>query len=392
MFSVRLAWLLGTNASQRDKIQDQLGTLYSLRNNIVHEFTPPINSIEFKRNFNDDFKIASDIAKKYLCLSLLRVIKAEKEFLSKEEITSKLSNKLEGKKIDLEFSFHDEIISEKISSLTGRNSSPKNERDIYNELPNKKEIYILGLNTYGGLVEPTHKTIANYPYLYNHDYRIIPDKKTIARLKNKINLVCNQIIKSKYKTIKIVSKSYLPLLFFIGYKFRNQNFIIKMNFQDIEKELITHKNLDADFDSFWISDFKNYNSDSDNLIIIINTSTNLFESFIVSNECNRLKNDYLIIYTLRPENESNDSKKTISSFEYLEKATFSLYKEITNFSGVNNKKIHLFFRGPSCMEILLGRYFSNLKNTIFLYELGKINSDNSYQEFFCFFSLKKGNY
>ena len=186
-FSQRVSWLLGTNRRQRNRIQNQIGTLYAIRNSIAHSFIVPIGDEEFEKFFENDFLKAIKVIESYHALILLRLITDKDETIPTRDLIDKL-NLIYTKKIyKIPFNKFYNTIAKDVSTITNVPSSSIFELKKDLKLPNRHDEFFIGIDTYGGLIELTHESILLYKEFSIGFKKIIPEEKVWKKVVSIIN-------------------------------------------------------------------------------------------------------------------------------------------------------------------------------------------------------------
>ncbi|MHA1401548.1 MAG: SAVED domain-containing protein [Candidatus Heimdallarchaeaceae archaeon] len=380
-FSLRMAWLLGTTEKQLEAIQEQLGTLYAIRSYIVHSLELPKNDKNFKRYFDSDISKAIIIANKYHRLALLRYFERRNKIISKKTVVKNL------KKIELKLylnipkSYYKIKISKEIEKLTGIKSR---DDELRISLPNENQCFYWGINTYGGLVLPTHKITGNEELFYNGGTPIIPEISVWKNLISNIKKQIKSLQEKQFKKIRLISKTHHSVLFYVGYRlYRTNDYIVTIDF-DGENTTIRPFTDKSEFNAFWRIEQSKLKKKARELVLILNVTSWITEK--VEENLTRLNLNKLpkLILCCKCGKTKTDPPNSLcfTSSEQIKQTCRALDIYLTQNEKLRSiEKIHLFSESRGVMMLLLGVHLGLQKKEVILYEYGKrepLNEERKY--------------
>ena len=403
------AHLLGNGIYQRYRIQNHIGTLYSLRNSIFHQLN--INKItrseDFERYFNGDFDQALQTLNNYHKLLLLRLITIDDNIISKKLLLkefnflknnfnaelekskdyrrrlgtlSELDNKLI-LNLKLKLSKYDDEIQDEIIKIT--NMTPLDSK--YEEKLNirLKKCYTLGFNSYGGLTEITDSIIGKPKHFYKNDIRIIPNQKRWDEIKKQVDVELSFIFENQYKEVILFLKGHHSLLVYFGYKLslieninqiNNNKIIFQSYIVNQFNNLIEEFSLDFKYKKHRkLCTVDTNHSQEEDVLLTIVIRHNIFDEYPNELKLSNLDKLPRIIYYYN----FKDQNKLITYTNDFKQFCNEIAKDLKERKTI--KTIHFIAKTPDVMKILLGKIFSDLNLKVILYEYGIKNIDEKNQ-------------
>lgn len=372
-FSLHSAWLLGLNYAQRERIQNHLGTLYRVRNHIIHSLSLPQNDKNFNTFFDSNFDKAAKYASEYHRLIMLRCINRKRTIVS----ISSWIKQLRELKMTLYFDFtpslYQKEIAKKIEEIT---EVPSPHIDDYYrpfELPPKEERYFLGIDTYGGLSTITHTIIGDNEDFYRNGNYLIPEKIIWCNICKQIDEERRKIERENFNEVIIVPKTHLSFLFYLGYRFwRVTKPPIFMNFKS-SPVLLKPMEEFTNPSRYWQIRTENLNNKNTEVIIILNI-THFKDDFVKENlaDLNLLNLPILIFNYRNLETGRGVDSQSIVDKKDIYKACRAVERYLIEQKNLRLlRRIHLFSRAPASMLVLLGMHFHLQSLHVTLYEFGR---------------------
>jgi len=409
--SRRYAHLLGEGIYQRYRIQNHLGTLYSVRNSIFHQLNINLikKSEDFKRFFNEDFDSALKTLNLYHKLLLLRLITHQNDIISKKNIITEMSKfdkdyseeinssidyrrKIKqltlldirlNKNLQLPDSQYKDEIDQEIINIT--KIEPEKYFEDYLNKKSKINCYFLGINTYGGLTEITHSQIGNPDLFYKENSRIIPNLDVWKNLSANIDNELKFIFENEFSEVILFLKAHHSLLLYFGYQlynckqvYKNSNLTFQCYIVNQFKNQIEEFPLDFNYQKHRIlcSVKTNISKESEKVLVTINIRHDLFDEYLVQLKSLNLHKLPRITYSYIFKNSERLITYTNNFKQFCKEIEIDLNKR------KEIKTIHLIVKIPEVMMILLGEIFSKLKIKVILYEFGSknINDNPNYHQ------------
>lgn len=361
-FSNTGALLLGKSRYLRKKIQGDLGTVYSIRNGLVHNFSLPKYDEDFNRFFNNNLENALKKLELYSKLILLRLIKKNYELVDLQKL-------VENSQFNLNECLYDQYIISELEKIFPLDLEINDEIDL-DLILGKSNSLVLGVDTLGGFTEKINYNLLEqenyYENFYKDEKRFIPSNTVWNEVMEEVQTKVSSINQQYLEKITILTKTHLSIVFIIGFHLDFNWKFIYFEFNDELTQLLREYPIRVE--DVLEDPIFTFKKDSNRCFFGLSFKGDIIDIFENKISINTEKDSKLIF---KPKMKTLNSMNQVFSALDMIKKNLRMIKKNRNIT-----ELHVIIRIPTSLAFLFGNSIKKFKfNKIVLYERGKIDID-----------------